>query len=263
MIVNLHAHTYRCGHASGTEREYIERALQNGIKVFGFSDHTPFIFPNGYESNYRVPMNSVKEYIETLSALKEEYKDRIDIKIGFEFEYYPLYFKDMFKVVKDAGAEYLILGEHFLRNELPERKHAYTMSKVVTDEDLCDYVGDTCEGMATCVFTYLAHPDLINYNGNEELYLFEMNKICKASNKYGVPLELNFLGIRDNRVYPRNSFWEMVGKEGCEVVYGFDAHSAHSAYDESSISIAEEMRKKYGLRVNEAPKIVNIQNINI
>ncbi|MBQ7793091.1 MAG: hypothetical protein IJ366_01090 [Clostridia bacterium] len=46
--------------------------------------------------------------------LKEKYKDEIDIKIGFEIEYYPDEFNNMLKNAIDLGAEYLILGQHFL-----------------------------------------------------------------------------------------------------------------------------------------------------
>ena len=41
MLTNYHTHTARCGHAEGTEEEYILTALRCGFKVLGFSDHTP------------------------------------------------------------------------------------------------------------------------------------------------------------------------------------------------------------------------------
>ena len=50
MKVNIHTHTYRCGHASGTPEEYIKRAIENGIEVLGFSEHAPFMFPDSYQS---------------------------------------------------------------------------------------------------------------------------------------------------------------------------------------------------------------------
>ena len=40
MIANYHTHTWRCHHADGTEREYVENAIAAGIKILGFSDHT-------------------------------------------------------------------------------------------------------------------------------------------------------------------------------------------------------------------------------
>ncbi len=41
MLCNLHTHTWRCHHATGTERAYVEAAIQGDIKILGFSDHTP------------------------------------------------------------------------------------------------------------------------------------------------------------------------------------------------------------------------------
>lgn len=37
MIANYHTHTWRCRHADGTEREYVERAIEGGLKILGFS----------------------------------------------------------------------------------------------------------------------------------------------------------------------------------------------------------------------------------
>ena len=86
----------------------------------GFSDHAPFVFPDGYESGHRVPVSEAEDYISELRQLKEKYADKIDIKIGFEMEYYPDYFDEMLDFVRKLGAEYLILGEHYLYNEHPD-----------------------------------------------------------------------------------------------------------------------------------------------
>ena len=52
MIANYHTHTWRCRHADGTEREYVERAIEGGLKILGFSDHSPYPFPDGYDSRH-------------------------------------------------------------------------------------------------------------------------------------------------------------------------------------------------------------------
>ena len=33
MIANYHTHTWRCRHADGTEREYVEKAINAGLKI--------------------------------------------------------------------------------------------------------------------------------------------------------------------------------------------------------------------------------------
>jgi len=254
MDYNYHTHTHRCGHASGSEEEYIQRAIQCGIKFMGFSDHIPFVCDDGYESPHRVPMEQVKKYVETLSALREKYADKIDIKIGFEAEYYPEDFDKMLECAINVGAEYLILGQHWLTNEHLGGQHASTETSRV--EDLKRYVNLVISAIKSGVITYIAHPDMINFKGDIEIYKQEMRKICIASREYNVPLEINFLGIRDKRAYPKEIFWEIVGEEQPPVVFGFDAHTVQSAYDGESLRKAKEIVEKYKLNYIGKPDII-------
>ncbi len=64
----------------------------------------------------------------------------------------------------------------------------------------------------------------MNFVGNETVYLKEMEKICAYAYDHKIPLELNLLGIGENRFYPRDSFWKLVGEMGNDVVLGLDAH---------------------------------------
>ena len=137
MNYNYHAHTWRCGHATGTEEEYIQYAIAHGVKYMGFSDHAPFVFPDGTQSSYRVQREEAPGYISLLRELREKYKDQLDMKIGFEMEYYPAYFDAMLQNVRDLGAEYLILGQHFIYNEHPD---GIASSRTSTEEHLKEYV---------------------------------------------------------------------------------------------------------------------------
>lgn len=256
MTYNFHTHTKRCKHASDSEREYVERAILCGIKHMGFSDHAPFIYPNGYEEQYRVPMCEAKAYVADVCALRDEFKDRIDISVGFEMEYYPKYFDTMLKNVKEAGAEYLILGQHFVYNGCFDGFHVVKENS--DDDALKDYVNSVIAGIKSRKFTYVAHPDIFNYEGDEKLYADEMRKICIASKAFDVPLEINFLGIRDNRNYPTSKFWKLAGEEKCPVTFGFDAHSAKDAYDADSLEKAKEIVKEYQLNYIGMPELILI-----
>lgn len=257
MDYNYHAHTPRCGHATGTPEEYIETAIAGGIKYMGFSDHAPFRFPDGNESYFRVPMAEAEDYISQLRQLREEYRDKLELSIGFEMEYYPAHFTAMLETVRDFGAEYLILGQHFLGNERPDGHH----TQHLTDRAdlLREYVATVIAGMKTGVFTYVAHPDVFKYNGDMEIYREEMRKICIASRELNIPLELNFLGIRRKRNYPEPVFWEMAGQERCPVTFGFDTHEVYAACDRESQKIAEEMVRQYNLNYIGRPRLVTIR----
>ena len=75
---------------------------------------------------------------------------------------------------------------------------------------------------------------------------------------YDIPLEINFYGIRDHRRYPDERFWEIAGRVGNRVVYGFDSHDTPAAFDGESIAVADELVRKYGLELVENPKIVKL-----
>ena len=77
MRYNLHTHTFRCRHAQGSDREYVEAAIKAGMKVLGFADHCP----------------------------------------QFEAEYYPEIFGELLQLVRQLGCDYLIMGQHFIENE--------------------------------------------------------------------------------------------------------------------------------------------------
>ena len=255
MTVNLHAHTTRCGHASGTERDYIERAIEGGLAQFGFSDHAPGRFADGYESGFRMPMAEAQDYINTLRSLREEYRDRIRIHIGFEMEYYPNSFEKMLNFAKSVGAEYLLLGQHFTVEEYPGPAE---YSSIPNDDvtKLKTYVDRLVSAIKSGVFTYIAHPDMINFTGDTSIFKEEIKKICVASREYNIPLEINFLGIRDNRNYPNEFFWQIAGEENSPVTFGFDTHDILNAFDGESLKKAKEIVKKYNLNYIGKPTII-------
>ncbi len=248
ILYNYHTHTFRCGHASGTEEDYVKKAIQCGIKRMGFSDHFPLRFSDGTESSYRLPVNEVPLYREEIFRLREKYKNDIEIFMGFETEYYSILKDEMIASAKEYGAEYLILGQHFC---MPENKGGTHMFGLQNEEGLKKYVDSVIEAMETGKYTYVCHPDIINFQGSESLYKSEMRRLCKASRETETPLEINFLGIRENRSYPKKAFWQVAGEEGAKAVYGFDAHTPLGACDTASLYTAQRLAQEYAIEVIE------------
>ena len=60
-----------------------------------------------------------EEYIKCIRRLGEEYKNDIKIYAGFEAEYFRDSFERFKRLCIDIGADYLILGQHFLGREIP------------------------------------------------------------------------------------------------------------------------------------------------
>lgn len=255
MIANYHTHTFRCGHATGKEEEYIKRAIECGIKIMGFSDHAPAILYDGYRSSWRVQPEDATDYISTIKALREKYKDKIEIYIGFEMEYYPEHFDKMLDYVKKLGAQYLIMGEHYY-DETSGAPHSAISGH--NEADLIKYTDTVIEGMKTGKFLYVAHPDMLNYSGDMNLYKSEAKRLCEASKELDVPLEINLLGINNNRHYPNEEFLKIAGEVGSKMIYGFDAHTPERAFDEESLIKAEVLVKKYNINLIDSLEIKTI-----
>ena len=96
MIANYHTHTWRCNHARGTEREMVEKAIQGGVKILGFSDHNPYLFDGSYYSNFRMRPELLEDYVRAVESLRDEYRKDIEIHLGLEVEYYPRLFERLF-----------------------------------------------------------------------------------------------------------------------------------------------------------------------
>ncbi len=222
MLANYHTHTVRCNHASGTEREYIENAIKNGFKILGFSDHVPQPYPNDFESHIRMAVNEIENYTSTLVKLRDEYKDDINIFIGYETEYFPKYFNKMLKELSAYPLDYLIQGQHFIPDEI---EGFYAGAMTDNERDLIDYAKQTIEGMQTGVFSYLAHPDLINYTGEDDIFQMHMRPVIQTAIDLNIPLEVNMLGFRTGRNYPCDRFFSLASAMGASFVLGCDAHN--------------------------------------
>lgn len=222
MTANYHTHTWRCNHATGREEEYVRAALDRKFTILGFADHTPHFFLGAYYSNFRMRPELLKDYCDTVRLLQKKYADQIAIPLGLELEFYPQLLPRLMPVLRDAGIEYLLLGQHFLGNE--EGEH-YSGSPTADKEILKRYCYQAMDAMQTGLFTYFAHPDLIHFKGEERVYRQYMAELCREARNCDLPLELNLLGQWSGRHYPNPAFWQTAAEEGCSVVLGCDAHA--------------------------------------
>lgn len=246
MIANYHTHTWRCRHAEGAEEAYVKRAIAGGFRTLGFSDHSPQFFPGNYTSGIRMLPEELPDYVRTVLELKERYSHQIEIRLGVEIEYYPASFPKILPYLRDHGIEYMILGQHRCGNEENE---PYNGAPTEDEKILQRYCSQLMEGMQKEKFLYLAHPDLIYYTGADAIYEKHMRQLCREAKSCGLPLEINLLGLRENRQYPRELFWQIAAEEGCPVVLGSDAHTPESVWDPDTEEKAMALCHRLGLTV--------------
>lgn len=222
MYANYHTHTFRCKHAHGEDREYVEAAIKSGIEILGFSDHCPWIFDDGYVSGTRMTPMELEGYVNSIETLKQEYKNDITIYTGLEAEYIPELMEAQNELLKDYPIEYMILGQHFTSRE---PYSTYTGFPTNEEAELQTYVDLIIKGMETGNYLYVSHPDLINFTGPEEIYQHHMQRLCGYLKHKGIPVEINLLGWMGQRHYPSERFLTIAKKAGNSAIIGIDAHA--------------------------------------
>lgn len=100
---NLHTHSTFCD-GKDTPVEMILTALEKGFHSIGFSAHSTTTSP------FSMSAENAAVYLPAIRALKEAYKDRIDIFCGLEF--------DVFTGVLQEGYDYVIGSIHYIDTEV-------------------------------------------------------------------------------------------------------------------------------------------------
>ncbi len=245
MLANYHTHTKRCHHASGEDREYVEAAIGAGLKILGFADHCPWIFPRkDFVSGIRMAPWEVDGYFSSLESLKKEYAKDIKIYIGFETEHCPDMIPEQDALLAGYPLDYMICGQHFLKTEYESN---YAGRPHGDEEFLRGYVDAAIEGIKSGRYLYLAHPDLINFTGEEELYRKYMKRLCVTLKEAEVPVEINVLGLCEGRRYPARRFLELAKETGNTAIIGIDAHAPKQLLNTEGIEKATALCEEYGL----------------
>lgn len=67
---NFHTHTVRCGHAVGSDEEYVLKAIEANMNTLGFSDHVPY--RQSVLHKERMPYELKDDYLISVAQLKKE-----------------------------------------------------------------------------------------------------------------------------------------------------------------------------------------------
>jgi len=235
MRIDLHNHTTRCNHAEGTIDDYIQRAIELGIDIYGFSEHAPMDF----DPEYRLRFEEMNAYSSDILSAKEQYRDQIKILLGYEVDYLPGYMDE--RVLK-ADVDYLIGSVHFIDRwgfDNPEFIGEYKNRDI---DEIWQAYFDATEAMAkTGYFDIVGHFDLIKvfkYMPTKDMR-FLAGEALKAIKKSNMVLEINTAGLRKpvKEIYPSRLLLEEAYSLDIPITFGSDAHAVDQvgfAYDEAA-----------------------------
>ncbi|MBR3343027.1 MAG: histidinol-phosphatase [Solobacterium sp.] len=244
LKTNWHTHTNRCGHAVGTDEEYVIAAIQAGIKTLGFSDHAAYHTPR---PRSRMDFELKDDYFSSIRSLKEKYRDQITLYLGMECEYFESEWETLSRYRKDL--DYIILGQHDLWLDGPDVYHPFTSDQVFEYVDLIE------KACSRNFCDYVAHPDVFmwGYPGVDDTVRQAASRLADISVKYNIPMELNCgsgvkYGMREFQdgmryAYPVRIFFEEFAKKNCPVIVGLDIHDPKlfmtDEYVDRALSVCE------------------------
>lgn len=89
-LIDLHNHTTRCCHATGTMDAYVERAMSLGLRDFGFSDHSHWML-RGTGKRYSMLAEELDAYVADVQQLQSRYNRDgtapFNIRLGMEMDF--------------------------------------------------------------------------------------------------------------------------------------------------------------------------------
>ena len=235
---NLHTHTTYCDGVLSAEEMVKAAVKMNGASI-GFSEHSYVPF----DEEYSMKIEDTPDYIREINALKEKYRDTIDIYLGIEVDYFTdnvpdgLDYvigtahhveKDGNFITVDGPAEHLFkMADEYFKGDFYEMAESYykTMEDVVRKTN-ADIIGHfdliTKNNKDGCMFDDM-HPRYI------KAALNAMDKILEKINLFEVNTGAMYRrGTKEP--YPSVYLLKELNKRGGEVILSSDSHCAESLF---------------------------------
>lgn len=242
IFSNLHTHTLFCDGKNNAE-DYVCNALELGFESLGFSSHAPI----SIENEWTMKENVILPYIGEIQRLKEKYKEKIEIYLGFEIDYLEANERYILpniqnKIDYKIGSVHLLLNEkdgNYYTTDGPNDQFVKTITQVGGgDIKICvtRYFQELIKIIKEKPFEIIGHLDVIKKNNTNNKYFNESEHwyrdlitevLCEVS-KTDKIIEVNTGGITRgyiNEPYP--SYW--IIKEcknmGIPIAISSDAHT--------------------------------------
>lgn len=227
---DYHTHTPLCLHAEGSPEAFVERALQQGLREYGISDHAPM--PDEPFDNWRMKQADMPAYIEWIERAKTAADGTgLIIRAGLECDWVPGIEPWIAHLDSLYDWDYLIGSIHYLGNgwdfDAPERANQSSPDGLHADWD--HYWRGYAAMASSGLFQIMGHCDLIRKWGDRPegdlspYYEAPLQAIAKA----GAVLEINTAGWHKpcKEQYPAMPVLRMAREAGIPLAINSDAHA--------------------------------------
>jgi len=239
---NYHSHCHYCDGKMPPEA-YIEAAIQQGVKIYGFSSHCPVPF----ENTWSMQDEFFYAYLKEIEQLKSRFEDKIELYKSLEIDYIPGMISPVSEIIQQADLDYTIGSVHFVgafEDHLPWEIDGTTSVFQKGMDEIYD--GDIRKVISkyfalTREMTEKACPDIIGhldkirmhnaarpfFDENAEWYRKEIGQTLEVIRDQDAIVEVNTRGLYKNKTtepYPDFSTLALIRDMQIPVCLNSDAH---------------------------------------
>ena len=232
--VDGHVHTRLCHHARGEMEEYVEAAISCGLRKLIFLEHLE-VGIDYFESTW-LTEDDFNYYHTEGKRLQDKYRGRLEIGLGIEVGYNPLFREEIKKRLAMHSWDRIGISYHFLKTpsghlNMVSRKQQNIdrLDKLGVAEVIRRYYRDLQEAVEELPGQVLCHIDAVLRHHPAVVFSPEHDKLvdglldAAARNKMAV--EINTSGYPSkNQPFPSPAILKKAIQRGITLVAGSDAH---------------------------------------
>ncbi len=252
---DFHMHTEFSTDSSASVRSMLDASAARGLHTVCITDHLDMDYPPDEELGADPFRLDLDTYFQELSALKDEYRGKLDVRIGVELGLQPHLGKAYEKLTEKYPFDFVIGSLHLIHGMDPY------YGKIFEGRTDAEVYREAFLETARCLenvsaFDVLGHLDYVVRYGRRQAQEYswrefadEIDEILRLLISSGKGLEMNMAGIKYGLEFanPHPDVLRRYRELGGEIVtVGADAHRPeHAAYD---FEEAGEILKTCGFR---------------
>ncbi len=232
-LPDYHVHTFRCGHAGGSSRDFVRRAVEKNLGEIAFTDHIPLYFLPPARRDPRLAMREeeLDGYLAEVEALREEFRGRIDVRLGLEADYAEGHEDALAGWLSRADWDLVLGSVHWVAGDwidAPESAHR-RFAREGAEALYAEYYRLLAKAASTGLFDVLTHFDLPKKHGHRPARALEdaEDLAIAAAKASGCAVEVSSAGLRKPvaEAYPEARLLRRLVAAGVPVTFSSDAHA--------------------------------------
>jgi histidinol-phosphatase (PHP family) len=231
-LPDYHVHTFRCGHAGGETRAFVEAAVAAGLAEIAFTDHVPLYFLPEAERDPKLAMREEQfdEYVAEVRDLGREFEGRIAVRLGLEADYAEGHEEALARWLSRADWDLVLGSVHWVAGGWIDAPGAPRRFEREGVEPLYrEYYRLLAKAAATGFFDVLTHFDLPKKFGHRPAIplVDAEDRAIAAAAAAGCAVEVSSAGLRKpvGEIYPEAGLLRRIVAAGIPLTFSSDAHA--------------------------------------